>query len=134
MLYFRITICVKTWKCGNRYKKSLKVIYRVNSSLKGDIKVIEIFWKLQNLALKLRKRLFGSEYVFKIEYLNGKRVEGVEILHNIITYTKCKNVFKMILQNMSILKTLKQRPLKNVTLYRRCKMSCTIKFICKKVT
>ena len=48
-------------------------------------------WKflkiLQNLALKLRKRLFGSEYVFKIEYLiNVKRVEGDEILDNITTY------------------------------------------------
>ena len=34
-----------------------------------------------------RKRLFGSEYVFKIEYLiNVKRVEGDEILDNIKTY------------------------------------------------
>ena len=29
------------WKSGNRYKKGFKVIYRVNSSLKGDIKFIE---------------------------------------------------------------------------------------------
>ena len=88
MSYFRPTICVKTWECGNRYKKDFKVIYGVNSSPKGEIKVIEYingnFWKLQNLALNLRKRLFGSEYVFKIEYLiNVKRVEGDEILDNI---------------------------------------------------
>ena len=39
------------------------------------------------MALKLRKQLFGSEYVFKIEYLiNVKRVEGDEILDNITTY------------------------------------------------
>ena len=37
-------------------------------------------------AFKLRL-LFGSEYVFKIEYLiNVKRVEGDEILDNITTY------------------------------------------------
>ena len=60
---------------------------------------MEIFWKRHNLALLLRKRLFGSEYVFKIEYLNIKRVEGVEILHNIITYQgniqNVKIIFKM---------------------------------------
>ena len=35
----------------------------------------------------MRKLLFGSENVFKIEYLNVKRVESVEIVHtNNTTY------------------------------------------------
>ena len=51
-------------------------------------------------AFKLKKRLFGSEYVFKIEYLiNVKRVEGDEILDNITTYQgnvqNVKIIFKM---------------------------------------
>ena len=42
--------------------------------------------------LQLRKRLFGSENVFKIKYLNVKRVESVEILNNIITQGNMQSV------------------------------------------
>ena len=48
------------------------------------------------MALKLSKRLFGSEYVFKIEYLiNVKRVEG----DNITTYQGNVQHVKIILKN-----------------------------------
>ena len=48
---------------------------------------MDIFENFRIWRLKLRKQLFGSEYVFKIEYLiNVKRVEGDEILDNITTY------------------------------------------------
>ena len=53
--------------------------------LKDDIRVIEKIKKiLKNLALKLKKLLFGINNVFKIESLNVKIVKGVEILHSII--------------------------------------------------
>ena len=53
------------------------------------------------MALKLRKWLFGSENVFKIEYLNVERVESGEILHNITYQGNIQNVkiiFKMALK------------------------------------
>ena len=39
---------------------------------------MEIFENFRIWRFKLRKQLFGSEYVFKIEFLiNVKRVEGI---------------------------------------------------------
>ena len=69
MSYFRPKICAKMNVETDINKGFKKTIYSVNSSVKGDIKVIEkmeIFWKLQNLALKLRKRIFGSENVMNV--------------------------------------------------------------------
>jgi len=51
------------------------------------------------MVFRLWYQRFGSENVFKIEYINVKRVKGVEILHSIITYQgnvqNIKIIFKM---------------------------------------
>ena len=51
------------------------------------------------MVFRLWYQRFGSENVFKIEYINVKKFKGVEILHSIITYqgnvyTKYKNYFQ----------------------------------------
>ena len=73
---------------------------------------MEIFENFRIWRLKLRKQLFCSEYVFKIEYIiNVKRVEGDETLDNITTYQgnvqHVKIIFKMA-------KSLKNEPSKHV--------------------
>ena len=62
MSYLRATIFM-----GKHVETKYNIyFYHINSSLKGDMKEKCI---LKKLALKLRELLFGSNNVFKIEYL-----------------------------------------------------------------